>query len=188
MAKAVGRQEKGACLLCLKRFDLSSDGTDKIMGSSYERQSDLYKRFLNFSSRYLKLTLSAEVFLKAMHKHGQERGGRLQAFCEGCGDTVGYICDLYAELQTLKLRLIWKLEEMDEEMTLARRNVSLFLFRGVLKILMEQLKVPTMTRVEQFRKMFQIKCRSKGKNVAPRVMVPKGLFPGEKYLSTTTNS
>lgn len=174
---------KGICFICLKRFDLSPGAKKDIryvpryltLGAGFKSSSvleddgdtgsfkmssgDIYTRFLHMSCRYLKLTSTAEVFLMAATSYKNDTGDCLQAFCEDCKVLISYVCDLYAELQALKIRLISKLGLIEEVMEDRKKFVPWTLLSKLGMELKEQLHVKSRVRVESFRMAFRQKCR-----------------------------
>ncbi len=173
---------KGICLICLSKFDVSSSDKkdtryepryitagagfqstsfpeDDTATDSFKRSyDDIYTRFLHFSCRYLKLTSTAEVFLMASTSYKNATGQSLQAFCENCKYLVSYVCDLYAELQALKIRLISKLRLIEEVMEDRKKFMPRMLLSKLGMELKEQLHVNSRMRVDSFRMAFHQKC------------------------------
>ncbi|CAL8099543.1 unnamed protein product [Orchesella dallaii] len=187
------------CLICLKRFGnieeehcyqprvLSpSSGLVRISEKDELNQhQDLYIRFLYFVNRYLKLTAASERFITGAKERKLSGGedGPVQAFCEKCQEMVSYVCDLYTELNAVKLHLLWKLGELGDVMVKGKKAVSDKLARGLVKSLMTQLNVISVRSILSIRKHILLKCKMKCKGNTPKVLVHKGLFPEHWYFT-----
>ncbi|CAL8128483.1 unnamed protein product [Orchesella dallaii] len=132
------------CFICLKPFSLHEG---KSLSSG---RSTLYKQFTSFVRSYLQITTVGNLSdgqVSSWENHGTSAVG-IEAFCEGCSETVSNICELYKELCSVELRLSTKLEEFGvtikeiKKPTLASHRDDLAT-SSLLKSLAVQLSLPT---------------------------------------------
>ncbi|CAL8099537.1 unnamed protein product [Orchesella dallaii] len=172
------------CFICLKRFgtheeDQVHDATafSGLASDDMRQHPDLYTRFLHVINRHLNLTVVTTRLLAGVVEKKSSEDVTVQAFCGSCREVVSCVCDLYSELNAVKLRLIWKLGELKDMMEKGKKAVSHKLARGLVTSLATQVYATHASSIWLLRKHLAIKCKLKQKGGTPKLQVHRGLFP-----------
>ncbi|CAL8081107.1 unnamed protein product [Orchesella dallaii] len=176
------------CLICLKKVTtLSTYQTEHnqylnflstakaSQNRDHHDNNDLYKLFLYFCKRYLKLK-NADSFLEACSKRedgdvsGTESGPH---FCETCHHLLGYLLNIYLDLTRLKMQLLSKVKELGEVITESKNAGSKKLATGLLRKLCAQLNVSNHLLVIQLRRKLVEKCSTKAQKMLPTIVLKR---------------